>query len=72
MGMETKVNRSAKLLIGFNGAMTITVGAVELDIYSQPVISAHTFMIIDEVSPYNSILKRPWIGNINAITSAMH
>ncbi|CAL9000702.1 unnamed protein product [Prunus brigantina] len=61
MGMKTKVNKSAKSLIGFNGATTITVGMVELDVYSPPVISTHTFMIIDEVSPYNSILRRPWI-----------
>ena len=29
-------------------------------------------MVIDEVSPYNGILGRPWIGKINAITSATH
>lgn len=70
--MKTKVNKSAKSLIGFNGVTTITVGTVELDVYSSPVISTHTFMIIDEVSPYSSVLRRPWIGKINAITSAMH
>ncbi|CAL8992790.1 unnamed protein product [Prunus brigantina] len=31
-----------------------------------------TFMVIDEVSPYNGILGRPWIGKINTITSATH
>ncbi|CAL9016033.1 unnamed protein product [Prunus brigantina] len=29
-------------------------------------------MVINEVSPYNGILGRPWIGKINAITSATH
>ncbi|CAL2247864.1 unnamed protein product [Prunus armeniaca] len=29
-------------------------------------------MVIDEVSPYNCILGRPWISKINAITSATH
>ncbi|CAL2230025.1 unnamed protein product [Prunus armeniaca] len=29
-------------------------------------------MVIDEVSPYNGILGRPWISKINAITSATH
>ncbi|CAL2246172.1 unnamed protein product [Prunus armeniaca] len=29
-------------------------------------------MVINEVSPYNGILGRPWIGMINAITSATH
>lgn len=72
MGMKTKVNRSAKSLTGFNGATTITVETIELDVCSPPVISTHTFMIIDGVSPYNCIRRRPWIGKINAITSAMH
>ncbi|XP_034217336.1 uncharacterized protein LOC117628898 [Prunus dulcis] len=33
---------------------------------------SQTFMVINEVSPYNGILDRPWIGKINAITSATH
>ncbi|CAL8130623.1 unnamed protein product [Prunus armeniaca] len=70
MGLETKINKSAKSLIGFNGATIVTVGTIDLDVYSPPVISSQTFMVIDEVSPYNSILGRPWIGKINAITSA--
>ncbi|CAL8162081.1 unnamed protein product [Prunus armeniaca] len=29
-------------------------------------------MVIDEVSPYNGILGRPWISKIEAIASALH
>ncbi|CAL8993981.1 unnamed protein product [Prunus brigantina] len=72
MGLETKINKSAKSLTGFNGATTITVGTIELDVYAPPVISSQMFMVIDEVSPYNGILGRPWISKINAITSATH
>ncbi|XP_020426530.1 uncharacterized protein LOC109950809 [Prunus persica] len=72
MGLEAKINKSAKSLTGFNGATTVTVGTIDLDVYSPPVISLQTFMVIDEVSPYNGILGRPWIGQINAITSATH
>ncbi|CAL8095414.1 unnamed protein product [Prunus armeniaca] len=72
MGLEAKINKSAKSLTGFNGATTITVGTIELDVYAPPVISSQTFMVIDEVSPYNGILGRPWISKINAITSATH
>ncbi|CAL2245233.1 unnamed protein product [Prunus armeniaca] len=71
MGLEVKINKSAKSLTGFNGA-TVIVGTIELDIYAPPVISSQTFMVIDEVSPYNGILGRPWISKINAITSATH
>ncbi|CAL8152777.1 unnamed protein product [Prunus armeniaca] len=72
MGLEAKINKSAKSLTGFNGATTVTVGTIELDVYAPPVISSQTFMVIDEISPYNSILGRPWISKINAITSATH
>ncbi|CAL8153311.1 unnamed protein product [Prunus armeniaca] len=72
MGLETKINKSAKSLTGFNGATTITAGTIDLDVYSQLVINSQTFMVIDEVSPYNGILGRPWITKINAITSATH
>ncbi|XP_034225492.1 uncharacterized protein LOC117635252 [Prunus dulcis] len=72
MGLETKINKSAKSLTSFNGATTVTVGTIDLDVYSPPVISSQTFMVINEVSPYNGILGRPWISKINAITSAIH
>lgn len=51
MGMEAKINKSARSLTCFNKATSIIVGTVELDVYSTTVISAQTFMIIDEVSP---------------------
>ncbi|CAL2276513.1 unnamed protein product [Prunus armeniaca] len=72
IGLETKINKSTRSLTGFNGATTVTVGMIDLDVYSQPIVSLQTFMVIDEVSPYNDILGRPWIGKINAITSATH
>ncbi|XP_008237192.1 PREDICTED: uncharacterized protein LOC103335935 [Prunus mume] len=72
MGLETKIKKSARLLTGFNDATTVTVGTIDLDVYSPLVVSLQTFMVIDEVSPYNHILGRPWIVKINAITSATH
>ncbi|KAI5351579.1 hypothetical protein L3X38_004470 [Prunus dulcis] len=59
MGLETKINKSARSLTGFNGATTVTVGTIDLDVYSQPVISSQTFMVINEASPNNGILGRP-------------
>ncbi|XP_021821992.1 uncharacterized protein LOC110763500 [Prunus avium] len=51
MDLETKINKSAKSLTGFNGATTVIVGTIDLDVYSPPMISSQTFMVIDEVSP---------------------
>ncbi|XP_020410343.1 uncharacterized protein LOC109946540 [Prunus persica] len=72
MGLETRINKSAKSPTGFNGATKLTMDTKDLDVYSPPVISLQTFMVIDKVSPYNGILGRSWIGKINAITSATH
>ncbi|XP_008227357.1 PREDICTED: uncharacterized protein LOC103326882 [Prunus mume] len=37
MGLETKINKSAKSLTGFNGATTVTVSTIDLDVHSPPV-----------------------------------
>ncbi|XP_021803159.1 uncharacterized protein LOC110747265, partial [Prunus avium] len=72
MGLEPKINKLARSLTGFNGATSITVGTIDLDIHSPSVVCLQTFMVIDEISPYNGILGRPWINKIEAITSALH
>ncbi|XP_020420343.1 uncharacterized protein LOC109949346 [Prunus persica] len=72
MGLEPKISKLARSLTGFNGATSITVGLVDLDVHSPPVVCSQTFMVIDEISPYNGILGRPWISKIEAITSALH
>ncbi|CAL9025029.1 unnamed protein product, partial [Prunus brigantina] len=72
IGLETKINKLARSLTSFNGATMVTMGTIYLDVYSLPVISWQTFIVIDEASPYNDILGKPLIGKINAITSATH
>ncbi|XP_021809582.1 uncharacterized protein LOC110753084 [Prunus avium] len=72
MGLEPKISKLARSLTGFNGAVSIIVGTIDLDIHSPPVVCSQTFMVIDKVSPYNGILGRPWINKIKAITSALH
>ncbi|CAL2266493.1 unnamed protein product [Prunus armeniaca] len=72
MGFEPKISKLARSLTGFNGATSITVETIDLDVHSPPVVCSQTFMVIDEVSPYNRILGRPWISKIEAITSALH
>ncbi|CAL8135043.1 unnamed protein product [Prunus armeniaca] len=72
MGLEMKINKLARSPTGFNGATTVTVGTIDLGVYSPPVISPQLFKVIDEVSPYNGILGKPWIGKINGNTFATH
>ncbi|CAL8117330.1 unnamed protein product [Prunus armeniaca] len=45
IGFKTKINKSAKSLTGFNGATTITVATIDLNVYSPLVISSQTTYI---------------------------
>lgn len=72
MGMENNISTSTKSLTNFNGATSITVRTIDLDVYSPLVINLKTFMIIFTISLYNGILGRSWICKIDAITSATH
>ncbi|CAL9024306.1 unnamed protein product, partial [Prunus brigantina] len=72
MGLDPKISKLARSLTDFNGATSITVGTIDLDVHSPLVVCLQTFMVIDEVSSYNGILGQPWINKIEAITSALH
>ncbi|XP_021808575.1 uncharacterized protein LOC110752269 [Prunus avium] len=72
MGLEPKISKLARSLTSFNGATSITVGTIDLDVHSPSVVCSQTFMVIDEISPYNGILGRSWINKIEPITSALH
>lgn len=72
MGLESKINKLVKSHIGFNGATSITMSVIDLNIYSSHVVCSQNFLVIDEVSLYNGVLGRPLINKINAVTSATH
>lgn len=72
MGMENKISMSTRSLTNFNGATSITIGIIDLDVYSPLVVNLQTFMIIFSISLYNGILGRSWICKIDAITFTTH
>ncbi|CAL2246387.1 unnamed protein product [Prunus armeniaca] len=71
MILEPKINKLARSLTSLNGATSITVGTVELDIYSPLIVYSQIFMVINEVSPYNGLSRR-WISKIDVVASAIH
>lgn len=50
MDMDAKINKFAKSLTGFNRATSVTLGTINLDVYSSLLISLQTFMIIEVIS----------------------
>ncbi|XP_070675778.1 uncharacterized protein [Malus domestica] len=72
MGLESTIMRREKVLTGFNGHTSTTIGHITLDVKTPPVVSKQTFTIVSDPSPYNGILGRPWLIKLDAVTSVKY
>ncbi|CAL2265575.1 unnamed protein product [Prunus armeniaca] len=68
MGLEPKINKLARSLISFNGATSIIMGTINLDIHSPSVVWSQTFMVIGEVSP----ITESWADHGSARLKSSH
>lgn len=69
MGLEKKIQMQARALVVFIKTKTTIVGTINLDAYSLPIVCLHTFIDIDELSPYNGIVGRSWLNKIDTISN---
>ncbi|CAN6567880.1 unnamed protein product [Malus baccata var. baccata] len=69
MGLESTVQCKAKVLTGFNGLTSTTIGTITLDVTNLLIVSSQTFMIVSDPSPHNRILGQTWLVKIGAVTS---
>ncbi|KAM2057968.1 hypothetical protein ACFX16_030598 [Malus domestica] len=72
MGLENTIIRRAKVLTRFNGHTLSVIGHITLDVKTPPVVSKQTFTIVSDPSPYNGILRRPWLIKLDAATSVKY
>ena len=68
MALENTIKCKVEVLIRFNELTSIAIGTILLDVTSPPIVSSHTFMIVNDPSPHNGILSRPWLVKIGAVT----
>ena len=61
-----------RVLVGFNGMQTHSVGEIELPISMGPVIALVPLTVIDQTSSFNVILGRTWIHAMKALPSSYH
>ena len=61
------VNSAERILSGFNGATTITLGDVTLLVKVELVTQQVLFSIVEDLEPYNAIMGRSWLPSIKAI-----
>ena len=60
------------LLSRFNGATTTSLGDVVLPIQVDPITLSVRFSMVDDLSPYNSIIGCVWLHKMKFIPSTYH
>ena len=58
-------------LVNFDGKIVILKGQIRLPIQTGPEVEVD-FIVMDAYSPYMTIVARPWLHNLGAISSTLH
>ena len=66
------LNLVGRVLSGFNGSTTLTVGDTALSIKVGPVTQQVLFSVVEDLGPYNAIVGRTWLYAMKAIPSTHH
>ena len=61
-----------RVLFGFNGSITLTVGDIALFVKAGPVTQQVLFSVVEDLGPYNAIVGRTWLHAMKAIPSTNH
>lgn len=59
-------------LVGFNGNITYVIGILVLPVMVRGSIVIINFVVIDVLTHYDAILRRPWVYKIRAIPSTIY
>ena len=66
------LSSAGRVLSGFNGAATLTVGDIAFLVKAGPVTQQILFSVVEDFWPYNAILGRTWLHAMKAIPSTYH
>ena len=61
-----------RVLSGFNGSTTLTVGDIALSVKAGLVTQQVLFSVVEDLGPYNAIVGRTWLHAMKAIPSTYH
>ena len=61
------LNSTGRILSGFNGATTTTLGDIILLVHAGPVTLQVLFSIVEDPGPYNCIVGRAWLHSMKAV-----
>ena len=66
------LSSAGRVLSGFNGATTLTVGDITLSVRAGPVTQQVLFYVVEDLGPYNAIVGRIWLHIMKAIPLTYH
>ena len=61
-----------RILSGFNGATTLSIGDITFSVKAGPVTHQVLFSVVEDLGPYNAILGRAWLHAMKAVPSTYH
>ena len=66
------LNSVERILFGFNGATTTTLGDITLPVQAGPVTQQVLFLVFDDLGPYNCIVGRVWLHSMKVVPLTYH
>ena len=66
------LSSAGRVLSGFNGATTLTVGDIAFPVKAGPVTQQVLFSVVKDLGSYNAILGRTWLHAMKAVPSMYH
>ena len=61
-----------RILSGFNGATTLSIGDITFSVKAGPVTQQVLFSVVEDLGPYNAILGWAWLHAMKAVPSTYH
>ena len=66
------LSSAGRVLSGFNGSTTLTVGDIALSVKAGPVTQKVLFSVVEDLGLYNAIVGRTWLHAMKVIPSTYH
>ena len=67
-----RLSLAGRILSGFNGATTVTMGDITLPVKAGPVVQQVLFLVVEDLGPYNAIVGRAWLHAMKVVLSTYH
>lgn len=68
----SNLENPGRILSGFNGAFTTSLGDIVLPVQTCPITLNVQFSLVEDLSPFNAILGHIWLHGMKVIPSTYH